>query len=102
MLVVATIAFGEAVRLFFFNFNYQLERGELRIGPHGGEGFRQIRYFPEHGWSTLDVMLFIWAVVVAGDGGAVVDGPLARRRGAARGRRGRARRADRAASTSPP
>jgi branched-chain amino acid transport system permease protein len=64
MLVVATIAFGEAVRLFFFNFTYQLERGELHIGPHGGEGFRQIRYFPEHGWSTLDVMLFIWAVVI--------------------------------------
>jgi len=64
MLVVATAAFGEAVRLFFFNFNYQLERGEARIGPHGGEGFRQIRYFPEHGWSTLDVMLFIWAVVI--------------------------------------
>jgi len=64
MLVVATTAFGEAVRLFFFNFTYQLERGELRIGPHGGEGFRQIRYFPEHGWSTLDVMLFIWAVLI--------------------------------------
>jgi len=64
MLVVATVAFGEAVRLFFFNFNYQLERGELHIGPHGGEGFRQIRYFPEHGWSTLDVALFIWVVVV--------------------------------------
>src|SRR5215475_3668455 len=63
MLVVATIAFGEAVRLFFFNFNYQLERGGFRIGPHGGEGFRQIRYFPEHGWSTLEVMLFIWVVV---------------------------------------
>ncbi|MCZ7661408.1 MAG: branched-chain amino acid ABC transporter permease [Xanthobacteraceae bacterium] len=65
MLVVATTAFGEAVRLFFFNFTYQLERGELRIGPHGGEGFRQIRYFPENGWSTLDVMLFIWVVVIA-------------------------------------
>jgi branched-chain amino acid transport system permease protein len=64
MLVVATAAFGEAVRLFFFNFNYQLERGELRIGPHGGEGFRQIRYFPEHGWSTLEVAAFIWVVVV--------------------------------------
>ena len=63
MLVVATAAFGEAVRLFFFNFNYQLERGELRIGPHGGEGFRQIRYFPEHGWSTLEVAIFIWVVV---------------------------------------
>ncbi len=64
MLVVATTAFGEAVRLFFFNFNYQLERGGFKFGPHGGEGFRQIRYFPENGWSTLDVMLFIWVVVV--------------------------------------
>ena len=63
MLVVATTAFGEAVRLFFFNFNYQLERGEIRIGPHGAEGFRQIRYFPENGWSTLDVVIFIWVVV---------------------------------------
>src|SRR5262249_2786200 len=33
MLVVATAAFGEAVRLFFFNFNYQLERGEVQIEP---------------------------------------------------------------------
>ena len=59
MLVVATIAFGEAVRLFFFNFDYQVWRGEIQVGPLGGEGFRQIRYFPEHGWSTLEVMLFI-------------------------------------------
>ena len=63
MLVVATIAFGEAVRLFFFNFDYQVARGDTRIGPHGGEGFRQIRYFPEHGWTTLDVALFIWTAV---------------------------------------
>ncbi|HET9586084.1 MAG TPA: branched-chain amino acid ABC transporter permease [Bradyrhizobium sp.] len=63
MLVVATIAFGEAVRLFFFNFDYQVARGDIRIGPHGGEGFRQIRYFPEHGWTTLDVALFIWTAV---------------------------------------
>jgi branched-chain amino acid transport system permease protein len=63
MLVVATLAFGEAVRLFFFNFDYQVARGEIRLGPSGGEGFRQIRYFPEHGWSTLEVALFIGAVV---------------------------------------
>jgi len=63
MLVVATIAFGEAVRLFFFNFDYQVWRGEIQVGPLGGEGFRQIRYFPEHGWSTLEVMLFIWGWV---------------------------------------
>jgi branched-chain amino acid transport system permease protein len=64
MLVVATAAFGEAVRLFFFNFTYQVTSGNIRLGPHGGEGFRQIRYFPENGWSTLDVVLFIWVIVV--------------------------------------
>jgi len=64
MLVVATLAFGEAVRLFFFNFSYQVDSGNLKIGPHGGEGFRQIRYFPENGWTTLEVVLFIWVVVV--------------------------------------
>ncbi|MBI5263451.1 MAG: branched-chain amino acid ABC transporter permease, partial [Bradyrhizobium sp.] len=63
MLVVATLAFGEAVRLFFFNFTYQIQAGELKIGPHGAEGFRQIRYFPEHGWSTFDVLMFIWLMV---------------------------------------
>jgi branched-chain amino acid transport system permease protein len=63
MLVVATTAFGEAVRLFFFNFTYQIQSGNLKIGPHGGEGFRQIRYFPENGWTTLQVVVFIWVVV---------------------------------------
>lgn len=65
MLVVATLAFGEAVRLFFFNFDYQIARGDIKVGPLGGEGFRQIRFFPENGWTTAEVMLFIW-VFVAG------------------------------------
>ena len=64
MLVIATLAFGEAVRLFFFNFDYQVAKGGVKLGPLGGEGFRQIRYFPENGWTTMDVMLFIWAFVV--------------------------------------
>jgi branched-chain amino acid transport system permease protein len=64
ILVVATLAFGEGVRLFFFNFDYQIARGDVKVGPLGGEGFRQIRYFPENGWTTLEVMLFIWAIVV--------------------------------------
>lgn len=64
MLVVATAAFGEAVRLFFFNFTYQVQSGAILLGPHGGEGFRQIRYFPENGWGTLDVVLFIWTIVI--------------------------------------
>jgi len=65
MLVVATLAFGEGVRLFFFNFDYQVARGDIKVGPLGGEGFRQIRFFPEHGWTTGEVMLFIWVFVVA-------------------------------------
>lgn len=63
MLVVATIAFTEIVRLFFFNFDYQIARGSLQVGPLGGEGFRQIRYFPENGWTTLHVAVFIWVIV---------------------------------------
>lgn len=65
MLVIATLAFGEGVRLFFFNFDYQIAKGEIKVGPLGGEGFRQIRFFPENGWETGEVMLFIWVFVVA-------------------------------------
>jgi len=63
MLVIATLAFGEAVRLFFFNFDYQIAKGGVKVGPLGGEGFRQIRWFPENGWTSFDVMLFVWVVV---------------------------------------
>ena len=63
MLVVATIAFGEFVRLFWFNFDYQIAKGEVQVGPLGGEGFKQIRFFPENGWTTGEVALFIWIVV---------------------------------------
>jgi len=62
-LVVATVAFGEFIRLFWFNFDYQIAKGEFMVGPLGGEGFKQIRFFPENGWTTLDVALFIWAIV---------------------------------------
>lgn len=65
MLVVATLAFGEGVRLFFFNFDYQIAKGQVKVGPLGGEGFRQIRFFPENGWTTGEVMLFIWAFAIA-------------------------------------
>jgi branched-chain amino acid transport system permease protein len=68
MLVIATLAFGEGVRLFFFNFDYQIAKGGIKVGPLGGEGFRQIRYFPENGWSTGEVMLFIWIFVAAAMG----------------------------------
>jgi branched-chain amino acid transport system permease protein len=64
MLVIATLAFGEGVRLFFFNFDYQIQKGNVKVGPLGGEGFRQIRYFPENGWTSGEVMLFVWVFVL--------------------------------------
>src|SRR5262249_20267107 len=65
MLVIATLAFGEGVRLFFFNFDYQIARGDIKVGPLGGEGVPQIRYFPEQGWSTLAVALFICSIAAS-------------------------------------
>ncbi len=65
ILVVATLAFGEFIRLFWFNFDYQIEKQEnFWVGPLGGEGFRQIRFFPENGWTTAEVALFIWVIVI--------------------------------------
>jgi branched-chain amino acid transport system permease protein len=64
MLVIATLAFGEGIRLFFFNFDYQVQKGNVRVGPLGPEGFRQIRYFPENGWTSGEVMVFVWVFVV--------------------------------------
>ncbi|HUT50758.1 MAG TPA: branched-chain amino acid ABC transporter permease [Alphaproteobacteria bacterium] len=63
MFVVATIAFGEAVRLFWFNFTFQVKQGAEMVGPIGGEGFKQIRYFPANGWTDLDRAIFILAVM---------------------------------------
>jgi branched-chain amino acid transport system permease protein len=53
------------VREFFFNFDYQIAKGDLKVGPAGAEGFRQIRYFYERGWTTAEVAGFIW-IFVAG------------------------------------
>jgi len=63
MFVVATLAFGEMVRLFWFNFTRQAQELIVGIDPQGDLGFNQIRFFPEHGWSDLERALFIWAVM---------------------------------------
>lgn len=64
MLVIATLALSEGIRLFFFNFDFVVERDGTLVGPQGGEGFRQIRFFPENGWTTLEVSVFIVAIAV--------------------------------------
>ncbi len=63
MLVVATTAFAEIVRLFFFNLTWRVQTPAGPVGPDGSLGFGGIRYFPSNGWSTLEVGLLIWALV---------------------------------------
>lgn len=64
MLVVATIAFSEIVRLFFFNLNWRVMVNGVEVGPDSTQGFREIRFYAANGWDTLDVVLFIWLFVV--------------------------------------
>ena len=63
MLVVATTAFAEIVRLVFFNFVFRVETPAGPMGPDGGLGFGGIRYFQSHGWSAWQVLALIWALV---------------------------------------
>lgn len=65
MLVVATTAFAEIVRLFFFNFKWRVETPHGPLGPDGGLGFGGIRYFPANNWSGVEVMALIWGLVAA-------------------------------------
>ena len=63
MLVVATTAFAEIVRLFFFNVTWRVETPSGPVGPDGGLGFGGIRYFQANGWSAWDVLALIWTMV---------------------------------------
>ncbi len=63
MLVVATTAFAEIVRLFFFNLTWRVPGPAGPVGPDGGLGFGGIRYFPSNGWSAWSVLALIWGLV---------------------------------------
>ena len=63
MLVVATTAFGEVVRLGFFNLSWRVPGEGGLVGPDGSLGFGGIRYLPSNGWETWQVCLLIWALV---------------------------------------
>lgn len=65
MLVVATIAFSEFVRLFFFNVNWRETIDGVEVGPDSTQGFREIRFFSANGWETWEVSLFVWFFVIA-------------------------------------
>jgi branched-chain amino acid transport system permease protein len=63
MLVVATTAFAEIIRLVFFNLKWQVSLPQGMVGPDGGLGFGGIRYFQSNGWSGVEVLLLIWSLV---------------------------------------
>lgn len=68
-LAIATLAFGEIVRLSLLSIYYYrvvpIEGGgSKRVGPVGPEGFRHIRYMYDQGWTTTEVMLVIVAVAL--------------------------------------
>ena len=64
MLVIATIAFSEIVRLITFNFVWMVEKDGIMVGADGAQGFREIRYFTTNGWESSQVVLLIWIFVV--------------------------------------
>ena len=64
MLVVATVAFSEFARMFFYNVKWRVVRDGAEIGPNGTMGFPEIRYFSDNGWLNWEVTIFLWIFVV--------------------------------------
>lgn len=63
MLVVATVAFSEFARMFFYNLKWRIVRDGAEIGPDGTMGFAEIRYFNDNGWLNWEVTIFLWVFV---------------------------------------
>ena len=63
MLVVATMAFAEIVRLVFFNLTWRVNTPAGPVGPDGSLGFGGIRYFPSNGWSSVEILALVWGLV---------------------------------------
>ena len=63
MLVVATVAFSEFARMFYYNVKWRVIRDGAEIGPNGTMGFPEIRYFNDNGWLNWEVTIFLWVFV---------------------------------------
>ena len=62
-LAIATFAFGEIVRNGLNIVYITRKVGGAEVGPVGPEGFRHISYFNDNGWTTLEVMFLVVAIV---------------------------------------
>ena len=63
MLVVATLAFSEFARMFFYNLKWRVVRDGAEIAPDGTMVFAEIRYFNNNGWLNWEVTIFLWVFV---------------------------------------
>jgi branched-chain amino acid transport system permease protein len=63
---VATLAFGEMVRVALMTWTWQVDPGDgMPVGPAGTEGFRDIRWLLENDVSPARYLLLVLAVLVA-------------------------------------
>jgi len=62
---IATLAFGELVRVFLLNFRWVLETPRGPIGPQGELGFQKIYYLADHGITSAQFAAIIWIILAA-------------------------------------
>ncbi|MEW5887594.1 MAG: branched-chain amino acid ABC transporter permease [Pseudomonadota bacterium] len=62
---VATLAFGEMVRIALHAWHWQVERDGALVGPAGVDGFRDIRWLLENEVSAAQYLVLTAAVLIA-------------------------------------
>lgn len=62
---VATLAFGEMVRIVLQSWTFQLDGGDGLVGPAGIEGFRDIRWLLENDVSPGTYLALVGAILAA-------------------------------------
>lgn len=60
---IATLAFGELVRVFLLNFRYVVETPRGPLGPQGELGFQKIYYLADHGITSPQFAAIIWGIL---------------------------------------
>lgn len=63
-LALATLGFSECVRIFFLNFEYQIQIGDRLIGPAGVTGFRNVVVLTQL-WHVALALIIIVALLAA-------------------------------------
>lgn len=62
---VATLAFGEMVRLCLQTWHFQIDTDDGPVGPNGVDGFRDIRWLLEHDVSVAQYLVLISVMLIA-------------------------------------